>query len=284
VKLLTLLSRSCLTGVVAGGLLHSAPANAQTLKPCSAIIDDVGIEPGKPFRAERVTRSVRHLPTGDEVGRDYLTDVSRDSAGRLRIERREPTSLHEQESLAPSDPGGGRIAISRGDWSRNILIFDCPTGNLIQLQPGLRVARVSEKFVAAEVHPASRLYSSFFNTLGTRDLPSTIRFEDLGYQEIEGIVAHGFRTTTLGGDSDGEWKGKPLMMVEVWASDDLSATVMTVRKEAREKQESSTVLTKISRGEPEGKLFQVPEGYKVNPNKGEAPHEIEETVPAKPRP
>jgi hypothetical protein len=129
-------------------------------------------------------RSVRHLPTGEEEGRDYLTDVWRDSAVRVPIELREPASLHDQESAALNDPGRERIAISRSD------LFDCPTGNAIQLQPGLPVARVSEKFLAAEVRPASRFHSSFCNTLGTRDLPPTIRFEDPGYQEIAGIVAH----------------------------------------------------------------------------------------------
>ena len=71
---------------------------------------------------------------------------------------------------------------------------------------------------------------------------------------------------------------------EIWVPDDLSAMVMIVRKEAREKRERSTVLTKISREEPEAKLLRAPEGYKVNPDKGGAPREIGEAVPAKPKP
>jgi hypothetical protein len=274
-----LLKHVCWLGVTAfwAVSLGTGPlASGQTLQPCGAAVDDVGIEPGKPFSAERMTHSINHLAGTREERMDYSMAIWRDSEGRLRFERRPFRNAHDQDSEVSPHPGGETIAATRGELLGTILIFDCPAGNVLQLQRGTSVARIRQQFAAAPVRPGARPYSSFFNTLSTGNLPATLRFEDLGYKELQGIAAHGYRTSERGGENDGEWNGRLLRTTEIWVSDDLSATLMTMQNDFKENRESTTILTKISRQEPEAELFRVPEGFKVNRTPAERPPRTEE--------
>src|SRR5271154_2282689 len=101
------------------------------------------------------------------------------------------------------------------------MIFDCPTGNVIMLQPGMRIARLREGQARQVSSQPQHPYSFSFTSM-LRHAPSADVFsEDLGHKVIDGIDAMGVRTTQSGSDEH-EWKGKPILIFETWVSDDLA--------------------------------------------------------------
>ncbi len=86
--------------------------------------------------------------------------------------------------------------------------------------------------------------------------------EDLGSQVIEGVNAHGVRTTRTipAGEVGNE---KPLDIVtEVWTSPDLKMIVMSKRSDPRT-GEQTFQLTNIVQAEPDASLFTIPSDFKT---------------------
>jgi hypothetical protein len=84
--------------------------------------------------------------------------------------------------------------------------------------------------------------------------------ETLGTQVLEGVVAHGVRTTaTL--DAGAIGNDRPIATVsERWMSSDLQTVVMTKHSDPRTGEEVFR-LTNVNRNEPDPALFQLPSGY-----------------------
>jgi hypothetical protein len=82
--------------------------------------------------------------------------------------------------------------------------------------------------------------------------------EDLGYQSVNGVIAHGTRSTTvipagqIGND-------RPIRIVnERWYSSDLQMNVRTIHSDPRF-GETTYQLTNISQGTPDPALFKIPQ-------------------------
>jgi hypothetical protein len=106
--------------------------------------------------------------------------------------------------------------------------------------------------------------------LGGKPQPD-ISTEDLGSKEINGFEARGVKLTEFGKPGDGEWDGKPIKILEMWASDDLAVTILQIRKNLKDGAEEQSIFTNINRAEPDASLFEVPPGYKINPTSDEMP-------------
>lgn len=159
----------------------------------------------------------------------------------------------------------------------SILIYDCPGSEMIQIQPGMRIAHVTKLPPPTKPNRPPPPYSiRVTNLLSGKPRPD-ISVEDLGYREIEGISARGVRLTHLG--TEGEWNGKPVRITETWASDDLAETILEILTDPREQMEDVTTLTNIKREEPDHSLFEIPPGYKVNPSPDEMPFQMGAGVP-----
>jgi hypothetical protein len=91
-----------------------------------------------------------------------------------------------------------------------------------------------------------------------------VSVEDLGYKEIEGIMAHEIRSTILGTDKDARWNGRPMRISESWMSDDLATTLLYVHSDLRKQAEGRSSLMNIRRVEPESALFEIPPDYKTS--------------------
>jgi hypothetical protein len=105
------------------------------------------------------------------------------------------------------------------------------------------------------VHTLPARYDGPLPTVATSHLP--VSEEDLGYQSVNGVTAHGSRTTTtipagqIGND-------RPLHIVsERWYSDDLQIYVKTVDSDPRA-GETIYQLTDIHQGAPDPALFRHP--------------------------
>jgi hypothetical protein len=239
-------------------------ANAQTRPHSCGAIDNVGVESGKPFTAVRVSHSVNHSPDGIQRAREFVEFVARDTAGRIRVEKRQAiVGPHGAERI--DDKARENLS------SSTVIVFDCPNGKTILMQPDMQIARVKESGTPSPAQSKVRPYSSFYNTLAGRDLPANLTFEDLGTKEIDGITAHGFKTITLGTEEDVEWNGKPIRVSEVWVSDDIAATLLKIDRDFKKKNEGRTTLTNIKREEPEASLFEIPIGYKLDEGTGITP-------------
>jgi hypothetical protein len=92
-----------------------------------------------------------------------------------------------------------------------------------------------------------------------------VQVEDLGYQNIEGVEAHGVRITMpMLGATAGEASLGGGSIIERWCSDDLSALILTDTKDTKGGLKSSVAIRNIERTEPDPALFQIPQGYAVS--------------------
>jgi hypothetical protein len=84
--------------------------------------------------------------------------------------------------------------------------------------------------------------------------------EDLGTQEIEGVLARGVRATQII-PAEGNETGKEIVITdEYWYSDELRINVLMKHNDPRSGTTTLTV-THITRGEPDPTLLEIPEGY-----------------------
>jgi hypothetical protein len=90
-------------------------------------------------------------------------------------------------------------------------------------------------------------------------------FEDLGLKDVEGVLTHGYRSTILGTQDDGEWNGRVRYIDETWISDDLSEIILQILTNLDGKTETRLTLADIEREEPDASLFEIPAGYKIDP-------------------
>ncbi len=260
------------------GVLPSPPLRAQSTiptkdsRPCGAI-DNVAVESSNPFTAERLTKSIMTSPDGTKKPMEIVEKLARDSAGRIRFEKHARLS-DDAEEITLNTRDGDKMTVTKERLTTYVTIFDCPSGKTISLQVGLQTAQVKDGPAGSLPWPGDHLYSHFFTTLLHRENLHDVSAEDVGYREIEGILAHGVRVTNLGTEKDGEWKGKPINIHESWASDDLATTLLDIDTDLKAGSERRITLTKIKRVEPDSSFFEVPPGYKVNPTPDQMPFQV----------
>lgn len=252
-----------------------AQSNPLIPKPqgCGAV-SYVGTEINNPFTARRITTTTSRSAGAPPRMPEISEIVTRDGAGRVRIEKH-----GESAALSGSDPvvlhtrDGGQFNTTHAELNVITMIFDCPDGRTIMLQPGMRIAH---SYDIRAVQPGLRgehPYSFFFTSLLRHNPTADVFAEDLGHKMIEGIDALGIKTTQSGSEED-EWKGKPIRIFEKWVSDDLAATLVETVIDLKKNIETTSRLTDVSRVEPDASLFEIPAGYKINPTPAEMPFQI----------
>jgi hypothetical protein len=250
-------------------------ARAQDYSSCSKVnyvglgcvtFKFIGVERGKPFMAQRTVTSVAHSSDGSSKTVQWVELVSRDSAGRIRFEQSEgfkpPNGIY---SVAMSDHEIERVMI-QGDASGSLVtIFGCFNGKSIVLQREPQIAHVMQTCsTLSPFQQSGQPYSNLITRiLSTAKTSPNVSVEDLGYKEIEGVMAHGMRSTILGTEKDGKWNGRPMSVWETWMSDDLATTLLYVYSDLRKQTEGSSRVTDIRRVEPESSLFEIPPDYNI---------------------
>ena len=248
---------------------------------------------GAPFSADAETESVQMLVDGNRIVRKSSSKMFRDSEGRTR---------REQTLEALGEWG------SAGDAPTLIFIRDPNTNESYTLNPKDRTAQKAKVITwmaeDGNMHYEASAGAVFFSgdaadkktqtfeqqvSVITKDrVPhmatavaapgghvlvhtgGPTKTEDLGYQEIEGVKAHGVRNTTtipagqIGNDKDIN------IVAEEWFSDELQMMVMSKHSDPRT-GETNYRLTRIDRNEPDKSLFAVPVDYTVvEPKAGNA--------------
>jgi hypothetical protein len=256
------LKAAALTAII---LLCGSAARAQTAKRCIAM-NFVGADSSNPFSAERASTSTMPTPSGAPKMMVLRELIARDSQGRLRFERRGVAQPPDDRKTVVLETRDGKpFEVTREELGTQILIFDCASGASINMQPGLRIASVTQNKNPAPTAPQKRAYSTPYVPGPGVKVPPNLVIEQLGTREIQGIPARGVKTTTLGTEADADWNGKPIRELEVWVSDDLAAQMRRIVKDLRAGTESKSELMAIKREEPDPALFEIPQGYVINP-------------------
>jgi len=211
----------------------------------------------EPYTANRKTTRVQALANGATITNETTGKEARDSSGRTYHENQMETQLGFA-GQAPTysnfnvvDPVS-RVTISWNSNSKEASVF-----------------HMSDPVQARTSLPPSA------SSTATVQLPRISRpahrrgeTEDLGTKTINGVNAHGTRTTqTYPAGSMGN--DQPITVThEMWVSRELGLVVMQIDDDPRTGVRTME-LTDIERGEPDPALFEAPEGYTVkdqNPN------------------
>ena len=248
--------------IVLFALQHAAPSRAQTPRRACTGIGLVAAVPSQPFVAEYVWT--------DQYPGTARETVARDSNGRIRIELRRngaPQDPEQLKKLGMTDEG--LTAQAWQMWSV-ASIFDCNAGTILRLQIEGLLAELRRMGRENPADPDSVSFSAPFLPGPGAKIPPNTTVEQLGNREIQGLAAIGVKTTTLGTEKDGEWNGKPIGEMELWASEDLSLQLIKITKDFRSGAESKYEVTSINRIEPDAGLFGIPADYKMDPAKLES--------------
>ncbi len=246
-------------------LLCGIPTQAEISKGCGGI-NYVGADSSNPFTAEYVTTSTMPTPAGVPKTWVLRENVARDSQGRIRFEKHGVVQLpDDRKTVTVKTPDGKPFTVTREEYGTLIDIFDCASGTMVCVQPGMRIATVKKYKSTAPTSQVKHAYSSAYIPGPGVKMPTNMTIEQLGNREIQGVSARGARTTTLGTERDGDWNGKPIRETELWVSDDLAAQMLKIDKDLRSGSEGRSELIAIKREEPDPALFDIPKDYQVNP-------------------
>jgi hypothetical protein len=218
------------------------------------------ITTGRPYAADAVTETNQVLADGTRISRSSATKVYRDGEGRTRREM-----LNDDGSvrtIAISDPVAhvnySLDPKSKAAFKTTVNIV-APTVTMVTRERATATVEAERQGTIAARGGGGR-----GGTLMRTPAPDNpnVKKEDLGSQNIEGVMANGTRTTTtippgeIGND-------KEIRIVsEQWFSDELQALVMTRHSDPRS-GETIYRLRNILRAEPDQTLFTVPSDYTV---------------------
>jgi hypothetical protein len=220
-------------------------------------------EEDKPFTAHLVEHIDVEQPDGTELKQDRSGLRARDSQGRFYVElngSRIMDQIMDRIMEERGQPKGVSIhAVS--------VISDCQTRQNATVYPELKRVEITP---TDAVSSQSRGGSVYEYMTDSGQLPNRT-LEDLGFKEIEGVLTHGYRVTIIGNESDGEWNGKPIFVVESWVSDDLAEIVSEKVSALKVKKTATRALTEIKLEEPPKSLFEIPTDYTVEDQRNEYP-------------
>ena len=280
---------TCLIGVVAAAVAWPAIAMAQggqgggvaTARPRTTVAEGQGgggrggfvatveskITTGRPYSAEAITERTQVLADGNRIHVRSTTRVYRDGEGRTRRESLDPTGT--VRSISISDPVAKnsytlnpetRIAYAAGG---NVVTFVERSGGggrggtvTYERQASGDNVRVLENTVTS----TASVGGVMMRTPAPDD--RNVTKEDLGQQNIEGVMATGTRTTTVIPAGEIGNAQEIRIVSEQWFSDEIQALVMTRHSDPRS-GENVYRLVNILRAEPDPALFQVPADYTI---------------------
>jgi hypothetical protein len=211
---------------------------------------------GAPYSGVEVTVESQALAGGNVIQRQTTRNIFRDGQGRMRTE----SDMTHPGATGAQTPQR-RITIS--DPVAGYVHDVDPTNKVVNSHP-VRPMGTQGAMRPHNVNgPAPRNRQAGPGPRANRAADPNVLTEDLGTQNINGIIATGTRVThTIPAGTIGN--ALPIQSVhETWVSADLKVPVMVKVTDPRFGTRV-TQLTQINRGEPDASLFQVPTGYTVH--------------------
>lgn len=202
---------------------------------------------GAPYTAVGVTETTQTLADGTSINRRIQANIFRDGQGRVRRETTLPV-------IGP--------LVASGKSDSFVMLHDPVAGTAFILHPDTKIADQ----LPGSRHPGKEnsgaLQDKFEARMQEEIANGTVKKEDLGTQNFNGVPAQGTRyTRTIAAGQIGN--DKPISIVnERWYSADLQVVVKSTRNDPRFGSTTYT-LTNIQRQEPAATLFAVPSDYTV---------------------
>ena len=226
--------------IFSGFLLLAIPA---TVLPASAQANIfLTPVPNAPFSAVVEVQRTRIRPDGSVLNLKSLKTMARDGIGRIHNESR--TYIPAASTATPEVD--------------HIHLYDPRTRISTELD-----ARKRTFYTETINHPPSTVPPTVrYGSPSGTGVPQNdfSKEEDLGSQEIEGVLARGVRETQII-PAEGNETGKEITVTdEYWYSDELRINVVIKHSDPRSGTTTLTV-THITRGEPDPALLEIPEGY-----------------------
>ena len=202
--------------------------------------------PNVPFTANVLIESTRVMEDGGTLTRHTYDHVARDSAGRVRLERRE---------MLPASDTAKEPAL----WA--FILIDMTAGTRTECNPFTKLCRVlgTRRGAHEPVLPAG--------PIGNHEYLDRL---DLGHAQRAGLDAVGTRETIT---VQPQTAGNNRVMVsrkEIWYSPELQINVQTTRVSPKTGTDVLTVGN-LDQGEPQPDLLAVPAGYRVVDERAPAP-------------
>lgn len=215
--------------------LHAPSGNTQ-MRVVSIVVPPLT---NAPFTATVSTTWVRKLGDGSTVTIQNHRTIARDNAGRIYQQRR--------NLYAEGD--------ARQKEVRQIEISDPETREIYYCYPAARNCELHDydaRPVSAPVIPAGPI----------NDGKAFLTREPLGNDTISGVEAVGTReTTTISAGAFGNDQAVSIVK-EFWYSPQLGINVIEKRQDPRAGTQTF-VVSDISLGEPDAKLFETPAGFRI---------------------
>jgi hypothetical protein len=202
--------------------------------------------PNAPFTAVVEVQRTVIRSDGSAINLKTIRDLARDGRGRIHNESR--TYLPANSDNAPE--------------IEHIHLYDPQT----RVSTEIDVAKHSY-YTHTMNHPPSTVPPTVrFGSPSETGLPQNdfAKEEDLGQQEIEGVMARGVRETQVIPAESSETGQEITVTDEYWYSDELRINVLMKHSDPR-KGATVVKVTQITRGEPNPAVFEIPEGYKQLP-------------------
>lgn len=203
---------------------------------------------GIPLTADIVNTHVQVLQDGNKITNETTSHFYRDSEGRTRRENKLALAGHE------------------GDAPTMIMINDPVARTRFMLNTSNKVADElpAMKPLSGNVMYRQKLVDEQVVTGAIKTAPEGKEtMEDLGTQSVEGVTAHGTRSSHIipAGQIGNE---RPITVTtESWYSDEIGMEVLRVHNDPWS-GEVTTKVTNIRHGEPDAALFTPPGDYKVD--------------------
>ena len=228
--------------------------------------NNAGLVSGHPFSALKYARQIRVLPDGGKQfirNERYPVRIARDAEGRLMMQEQltdnlDPECDHLELEVPPVCPA----------W--NVLVIDPVIHTIAHWPEGELAAHVWIDFPLLQ----DRLERAAHATAEPPDVPAGFSDEDgkvsvadLGDKTVEGIRAHGMRTTLLYAKVVLNKTIQVTRIHEVWIAPDLKLIVRVIDGDP-DGIETVWGLEKVSLS-PDSALFQPPAGYELQHSKAD---------------
>jgi YD repeat-containing protein len=228
---------------------------------------------GRPYAAESISETVQVLGDGNRINRRSVTRVYRDGEGRTR--REVLADDGSVRTVAISDP------VARASYTLDPSTKTAYTGgsSLVTAMRKIEGAAVvtangapavattrgeleREALTLSRAGGGSRAGGTVSFARATGPDNPNVRKDDLGVQNVEGVIAAGTRTTTtIPAGAIGNAQ-EIRVVSEQWFSDELQVLVLTKHSDPRS-GDTTYRLRNILRAEPDPSLFTVPADYTV---------------------
>jgi len=212
---------------------------------------------GKPFVGERIEVQIASKAPSKEQVVIYKQSIRRDSRGQIRIETHFFSKLDAGETRRQVESDNFEISVPERGSEHYIALMDCNTNRTILVDTRRRTEQITNLRAPTAAQPAvlpygTELFQNYAN----------MQIQDLGFAEIAGIQARGFKFVLPVRTADPD-KPSAGHEAERWISQEWALTLKeTSRKSETNFLDCMKVLV-FRAEEPAPASFELPPDYKV---------------------